>query len=90
MSPADLPTKHTTFSQRQFYVNFTTRRPLSRVKRHFNLIYVKEEHSMPFEKWIFRNGQQVRDEDRRIAVANTLTEEQRSHVSVDFASAAIG
>ena len=24
---------------------------------------------MPFEKWIFRNGQQVRDEDRRIAVA---------------------
>jgi hypothetical protein len=45
---------------------------------------------MPFEKWIFRNGQQVRDEDRRIAVANTLTAEQRSHVSVDFASAAIG
>ena len=76
MSPADLPTKHTTFSQRQVYVNFTTRRRLSRVKRHFNLIYVKEE--------------QVRDEDRRIAVANTLTEEQRSHVSVDFALAAIG
>jgi hypothetical protein len=45
---------------------------------------------MPFEKWIFRNGQQVRDEDRRIAVANTLSEEQRSHVSVDFESAAIG
>jgi hypothetical protein len=45
---------------------------------------------MPFEKWIFRNGQQVRDEDRRIVVANTLTEEQRSHVSVDFALAAIG
>jgi hypothetical protein len=72
LSPADLLTKHTTFSQRQVYVNFSTRRRLSRVKRHFNLIYVKEEHSMPFEKWIFRNGQQVRDEDRRIAVITHL------------------
>ena len=45
---------------------------------------------MSFEKWIFRNGQQVRDEDRRIAVANALTEEQRSHVSVDFALSAVG
>ena len=27
-------------------------------------MYVKKEHSLPFEKWIFRNGQQVRNEDR--------------------------
>jgi hypothetical protein len=47
---------------------------------HFNLICVKEEHPLPFEKWICRNGQQVRVEDRRIGVAMTLTEEQRSQV----------
>jgi hypothetical protein len=80
LSPADLPTKHTTFSQRQVYVSFSTRRRTRIIQLHFNLICVKEEHPLPFEKWICRNGQQVRVEDRRIGVAMTLTEEQRSQV----------
>lgn len=35
---------------------------------------------MAYEKWIFRNCQQAHDEDNRIAVAMSLTEEKRSHV----------
>jgi len=40
-----------------------------------------------FEKWIFCNGQPVRDDDRRIFVTTTFTYQQRSLVLVAFASA---
>jgi hypothetical protein len=35
---------------------------------------------MAFDKGIFRNCQQVHDEDHITAVAMSLTEEKRSHV----------
>jgi len=38
----------------------------------------KRKHPLPFEKLIFRNGQQVRDADGKIYVAMTSTLERRT------------
>jgi hypothetical protein len=37
---------------------------------------------LPFEIWIFRNGQQVYNDDRIFFVATTLTEEQQQDTFV--------
>jgi len=43
-----------------------------------NIVRKKENIQLSFEKWIFRNGQPFRDNDRINFVAMTSTEEQRS------------
>ena len=48
----------------------------------------KGNNPLPFENWIFRNGQPVHDDYRRIFVAMTSTLYHHSTVQVAFASAA--